>query len=184
MKECYEEQTLIAAAAQYAQAKGIPLTKMSWMLGSIMKVAENSLLNKLREATGNLRDDQSLEGIRKRLQTNAENDVVAQEDLEKRLGEVVTVKVLSIRTYGAVCQVEGTTRTLLLHLSEIANAFIHDVSEYLKPGDRFPAMLIVNVAGNLGLSTRRYKPLRKKRRRGVGDTEQLYLDHYGRLDDV
>jgi len=175
MKEKHEEKLLIAAAAKYARVKGVPLTKMSWALASVMDMPENNVLHRLREASGSIEADQSLEGLRKQLIDEVESDVLSSEDLEKKLGEVVMVEVLSVRTYGAICKVEGTTRTLLMHLSEIADAFIDDISEYVAPGDRFPAMLIVNAKGQLGLSARRVGGLKKKT-----DVEKKYAEFYSK----
>lgn len=168
-----EERVLIAAAAQYAKTKAVPLTKMSWALASVMSMSENNVLHRLREASENVDADQSLETIRKQLQEEAESDVLVSEDLEKKLGEVVNVEVLSVRTYGAICKVDGTTRTLLMHLSEVADAFIDDIGDYVAVGDRFPAMLIVNAKGQLGLSARRVESLEKKT-----DAEKQYVDFY------
>ena len=174
-----EEKVLVAAAARYAKVEGVPLTKMSWVLSSIMPIPENSMLHRLREASQNVEVDQSLESLRKQLIDEGESDVIATEDLEKRLGEVVTVEALSIKTYGVVCKVEGTTRTLLLHLSEIANAFISDIGDYVSVGDKFPALLIVNVKGQLGLSTKRIDSLKKK-----SDVEKAYKEFYYEAHDL
>jgi len=174
MRGTAEEKVLVAAAAQFAKAKSVPLTKMSWALAAVMNMPENNVLHRLREASESIQADQSLEGLRKQLEDEAESDVLVSEDLEKKLGEVVTVEVLSVRTYGAICKVDGTTRTLLMHLSEVADAFIDDIGDYVAVGDRFPAMLIVNAKGQLGLSARRIESLEKKKT----DAEKQYADFY------
>lgn len=157
-----EEKVFIAAAGNYAKAKGIPITKMCWVLSFIMNMPENNVLHRLRELGKDLEADQMVEAVRYQLEEECENDALVDEILEKKIGEPVLVEVLSVRTYGAVCQVVGTTRTLLLHLSEIGNAFIDNIGDYISIGDKFNAILIVNKKGQLGLSARRFAPLEKK----------------------
>ena len=96
-----------------------------------------------------------------------EEDLVAKDDyLEQKIGEIVKVRVVSVRTFGALCAVEDTTRTLLLHLSEIADEYIDDVSMYLEEGDEFLAMLIMNkVTNRLALSTKRVGTVKRKKPR-------------------
>lgn len=172
-----EEKVLLNAASRFARVKGVPMTKMAWALSSVMGMPENSVLHRLQDVEQDLDVDQSMEAVRRKLEEENESDVVRAEDLEKRVGDIVDVEALSVRTYGVVCKVRGTTRTLLLHLSEIADAFISDIAEYVETGDTFQAMLIVNRKGELGLSTRRFKPLERKDRPqdmdGVVDTEPV-----------
>lgn len=88
-----------------------------------------------------------------------------EEDLlEKHVGEIVKVRVLSVRTFGAICSVENTTRTLLLHLSEIADEYIDDVSMYLEEGDELFALLIMSKTTNrLALSTKGLGTVKRKK---------------------
>jgi predicted RNA-binding protein with RPS1 domain len=152
------EKTLLIAAAGYSRSRNISLTKIAWALSSILQKPENNVYHQLKEIDNNL-DTQLTEiyGI-KCLSSLLEDDAEVEDDLlETKLGEIVNVEVLSVKTFGAICKVENTSRTLLLHLSEVTDQFINDLSKYLKEGDKIQAMLILNPRNELGLSTRRIK---------------------------
>ena len=153
------EKILLIAAAGYSRSNNVSLSKISWALSAVMQKPENSIYHKLKEIDGSL-DEQlkDLYGVRNLL-AGIDDEVEKVEDdcLEDRIGEIVSIEVLSIKTFGAVCRVQGTSRTLLLHLSEVTNEFINDLGKHLKEGDQLEAMLILNPKGELGLSTRRIK---------------------------
>lgn len=151
-----QERELLEAAYKYAVKNELPLTKISWALSTILDRPDNAVYHKLKS----LDDEIELE-----FEPRVEREEVKEIEmpLEDRVGEIVKVEAVSVRTYGVVCSVEGTTRTLLLHISEVANEFIQDLSEYVEQGDKFNAMLIVNPEEELGLSTRRVAPLTQKR---------------------
>jgi len=161
------EQMVLISSVQYAQAKGIPFSKVAWALSTLVGRPDNVVYHQLCEMKDYLA--QAVAGVdvtrmsdyqnvlhQLRDQVVLDQEVGSEEEqLENRIGEVVKVRVLSVRTYGAVCSVLGTTRTLLLHLSEVADEFIDDLSKFMTVGDEFYAMLIVNPKNQLGLSTRR-----------------------------
>jgi predicted RNA-binding protein with RPS1 domain len=151
-----EERELLTAAYKYAVKNEIPLTKVSWALSSVIDRPDNAIYHKLKGLDGEV--EVELDQVPDRTEYKE-----VEAPLEDRLGEVVKVEAVSVRTYGVVCAVEGTTRTLLLHISEVANEFIQDLAEYVEQGDKFNAMLIVNPQEELGLSTRRVAPLTQKR---------------------
>lgn len=167
-----EEKVLIMAGLKFAQKVGMPMTKLAWGLSTIIGKPDNVLYHKVRETKRLLENDVELEElddirqieteVTQHLEEEEMNQDLAEEELEKRVGDIVKVRVVSVKSYGAICTVEGTVRTLLLHLSEVADEFIDDMSAYVMPGDEFYAMIIVNPKGQLGLSTRRVAPLKRR----------------------
>ena len=164
-----EERLLMLAGLAYAEETGMSKTKVAWGLSSIMGRTDSSVYSQLCTM-----DNRIPKGVWKLLDLGGteevqefEEDSVAKDDyLEQKIGEIVKVRVVSVRTYGAVCAVEDTTRTLLLHLSEIADEYIDDVRMYLEEGDRFLAMLIMNkVTNRLALSTKRIGTVKRKQPR-------------------
>ncbi len=152
------ENLLLIAATGYSRSNNISLTKIAWALSAIMQKPENNIYYKLKNLDSNLDEElKKLYGLR-----NLSNEVEEEMDqdfiddvLESKVGEIIDIEVLSVKTFGAVCKVEGSTRTLLLHVSELADQFIDDVRNYIKEGDKLKAMLILNPKGDLGLSTRK-----------------------------
>ncbi len=149
------ETLLLIAATGYSRTNNISLAKIAWALSAIMQKPENNIYHKLKSLDVNLdKDLEKLYGIRDMIEPDEEGDFI-DDVLESKIGEIVNIEVLSVKTFGAVCKVEDTTRTLLLHVSELADQFIDDVRKYIKEGDRLKAMLILNPKGDLGLSTRK-----------------------------
>lgn len=162
-----EEKLLMMAGLAYAEETGMSKTKIAWGLSSIMGRTDSSVYSQLCTM-----DNEIPKGVWKLLDLNDteevqefEEDLVVKDDyLEQKIGEIVKVRVVSVRTFGALCAIEDTTRTLLLHLSEIADEYIDDVSMYLEEGDEFLAMLIMNkVTNRLALSTKRVGTVKRKR---------------------
>ena len=54
--------------------------------------------------------------------------------MEYEVGTVLEGKVTSITKFGAFVALEGS-KSGLVHISEIANAYVNDVNDYLKVGD-------------------------------------------------
>ena len=54
--------------------------------------------------------------------------------MEYEVGTVLEGKVTSITKFGAFVALEGG-KSGLVHISEIANAYVNDVNDYLKVGD-------------------------------------------------
>ncbi len=151
------EKILLIAAVGYSRSSNISLAKISWALSSILQKPENTIYHKLKGFDMELDTElQELYTLRRLSDKVGDVDEEIEDDsLESRIGDIVTVEVLSVKTFGAVCRIEDTTRTLLLHLSEVANDFITDVKDYVWEGDKIKAMLILNPKGQLGLSTRK-----------------------------
>ena len=77
-------------------------------------------------------------------------------DLE--IGAILDGKVTGITKFGAFVQLPGGVSGLV-HISEIANAFVSDINEYLKVGDPVSVKVIgVNEAGKINLSIKQTLP--------------------------
>ena len=167
-----EEKVLIMAGLNFAQKAGMPMTKLAWGLSTIIGKPDNVLYHKVREAKQLLENDVAFEEldnigqletkVTQQLEEEEMDQDLTEEELEKRVGDIVKVRAVSVKSYGAICTVDGTVRTLLLHVSEVADEFIDDMSSYVMPGEEFYAMIIVNPKGQLGLSTRRVTPLKRR----------------------
>lgn len=69
-----------------------------------------------------------------------------------QVGEILEGKVTGITKFGAFVQLPGGTSGLV-HISEIANAFVNDVNDYLHMGDMVKVKVIgINEAGKINLS--------------------------------
>lgn len=77
-------------------------------------------------------------------------------DLE--VGEILEGKVTGITKFGAFVQLPGGASGLV-HISEIANAFVNDVNDFLKMGDAVKVKVIsINEAGKINLSIKQTLP--------------------------
>lgn len=70
------------------------------------------------------------------------------------VGTIVSGLVTGITNFGAFVELE-TGQTGLVHISEVADAYVKDINEYLKVGDRITVKVInVDGRGKIGLSIR------------------------------
>jgi len=149
-----EEHQLLEAGLKFVQTSGVPMTKVAWGLASIIGRQDNAVYHRMQSmASGSFDPTAELD-----------EDVTDEDErLDRRVGEVVAARVASIKSYGALCVVEGTTRALLLHVSEIADEYIDDVNEYLAVGDVVQAILVVSTKEDrLALSTKRIGTVKRK----------------------
>ena len=78
--------------------------------------------------------------------------------MEYEVGTVLEGKVTSITKFGAFVALEGG-KSGLVHISEIANAYVNDVNDYLKVGDAVKVKILsVNEAGKINLSIKQAQP--------------------------
>ena len=77
-------------------------------------------------------------------------------DLE--VGEVLEGKVTGITKFGAFVQLPGGVSGLV-HISEIASAFVNDVNDYLSMGETVKVKILsINEAGKINLSIKQAQP--------------------------
>mgnify|MGYP002351163600 FL=1 len=73
------------------------------------------------------------------------------------VGSVLEGRVTGITRFGAFIDI-GEGRTGLVHISEIADAFVHDVNDYLKHNDVVRVKVIAVESGRVGLSIKQADP--------------------------
>lgn len=73
------------------------------------------------------------------------------------VGSVLEGRVTGITRFGAFIDI-GEGRTGLVHISEIADAFVHDVNDYLKHNDIVRVKIIAVESGRVGLSIKQADP--------------------------
>ena len=79
------------------------------------------------------------------------------------VGNIVEGKVTGITNFGAFVELaEG--KTGLVHISEVADAYVHDIKDYLKENDMVKVKIINMRDGKIGLSIRQVNG-------GSGDAE-------------
>ena len=79
----------------------------------------------------------------------------APKTLADYLGHEVLVKCYSITAYGAFCHIIGTDVQALLHVSKVSEEYVSDISDYVKIGQEFPALVIKSqVPGKYALDIR------------------------------
>lgn len=70
------------------------------------------------------------------------------------VGTIVSGLVTGITNFGAFVELE-TGQTGLVHISEVADAYVKDINDYLKVGERITVKVInVDGRGKIGLSIR------------------------------
>jgi len=69
------------------------------------------------------------------------------------VGSIVEGTVTGITSFGAFVELPGGT-TGLVHISEVADAYVHDVKDYLKENDKVKVKVISIKEGKIGLSIR------------------------------
>ena len=75
--------------------------------------------------------------------------------MDLTVGTIVDGKVKSITKFGAFISLPGN-RTGMVHISEIAHAYVSDIHEYLTEGQDVKVMVIsVDPAGKINLSIKR-----------------------------
>jgi len=80
------------------------------------------------------------------------------------VGSIVQGKVTGITTFGAFVQLEDG-RTGLVHISEIADAYVRDIRDYVKENDVVRVKVINVQDGKIGLSIRQANGSPPERRR-------------------
>ena len=74
------------------------------------------------------------------------------------VGSILEGVVTGITKFGAFVELPGGV-TGLVHISEVADAYVKDVNEYLKESDRVSVKVInVDAQGKIGLSIKQARP--------------------------
>lgn len=87
--------------------------------------------------------------------------------MEYTVGQIVEGRVRSLTKFGAFVALPGGA-TGLVHISEVANTYVTEVSEFLHEGDEVKVMVIGTEGGKISLSVKRTLPPPEKRPRPSG----------------
>ncbi len=118
------------------------------------------VIRKIVEETGatiNIEDD----GVVQIASSDAEKSKRAMDRIrmlteEVEVGRIYTVRVKQVLNFGALCELLGTGKQGLVHISELADKYIKKVDEVVKIGDEFPAKVYeIDEQGRLNLSRKR-----------------------------
>ena len=77
--------------------------------------------------------------------------------MELTVGTVLEGKVKSITNFGAFVALPEN-KTGMVHISEVANAFVSDIRQHLTEGQDVKVMVIGNENGKINLSIKRLEP--------------------------
>jgi len=85
--------------------------------------------------------------------------------MELTVGAVLEGKVKSITNFGAFISLPEN-KTGMVHISEVANAYVSDIRQYLTEGQDVKVMVIGMDNGKINLSIKRLEPKRENPGRG------------------
>ena len=89
--------------------------------------------------------------------------------MELTVGAILEGKVKSITNFGAFVSLPEN-KTGMVHISEVANAFVSDIRQHLTEGQDVKVMVIGNENGKINLSIKRLEP--KPQRENGGDFQR------------
>ena len=84
--------------------------------------------------------------------------------MELSVGTIIEGKVKSITNFGAFIALPEN-KTGMVHISEVANAYVSDIRQHLTEGQDVKVMVIGNENGKINLSIKRLEP--KHQREGA-----------------
>lgn len=93
-------------------------------------------------------------------------------------GSILEGVVKGITNFGAFVELPGGT-TGLVHISEVADAYVKDVNDYLKENDRVMVKVInVDQDGKIGLSIKQANPNyeAKKAKKNTRESQESFED--------
>ena len=89
----------------------------------------------------------------------------AKQTMELTVGAILEGKIKSITNFGAIVALPEN-KTGMVHISEVANAFVSDIRQHLTEGQDVKVMVIGTENGKINLSIKRLEP--KPQRENTG----------------
>ena len=77
--------------------------------------------------------------------------------MELQVGSILEGKVTTITKFGAFVALEGG-KSGLVHISEIANAFVNDVHDFVQEGQSVKVLVLSTENGKINLSIKKAQP--------------------------
>lgn len=99
--------------------------------------------------------------------------------MELTVGAVLEGKVKSITNFGAFISLPEN-KTGMVHISEVANAYVSDIRQHLTEGQDVKVMVIGNENGKINLSIKRLEP--KPQRENTGNRNNFRDNNAPRQD--
>jgi len=99
------------------------------------------------------------------------------------VGSILEGRVTGITNFGAFVEL-GEGKTGLVHISEVADDYVHDIKDYLKENDIVKVKVINIKDGMIGLSIRQVNnpsPAARKPARGRGRGPKSFEDKLSRF---
>jgi S1 RNA binding domain protein len=93
----------------------------------------------------------------------------AEHIMELTVGAVLEGKIKSITNFGAFVSLPEN-KTGMVHISEVANAYVSDIRQHLTEGQDVKVMVIGTENGKINLSIKRLEP--KQQREGNGNFQR------------
>ena len=91
-----------------------------------------------------------------------------KQTMELTVGAVLEGKVKSITNFGAFVALPEN-KTGMVHISEVANAYVSDIRQHLTEGQDVKVMVIGNENGKINLSIKRLEPKPQRENRRAAD---------------
>ncbi len=86
--------------------------------------------------------------------------------MELTVGTVLEGKVKSITNFGAFISLPEN-KTGMVHISEVANAYVNDIRQHLTEGQEVKVMVIGTEGGKINLSIKRLEPKPQRENNGA-----------------
>ena len=81
--------------------------------------------------------------------------------MEPQVGSILEGKVTTITKFGAFVAL-GNGKSGLVHISEIANAFVNDVHDFLQEGQTVKVLVLSTENGKINLSIKKALPQQER----------------------
>ena len=91
--------------------------------------------------------------------------------MELTVGTILEGKVKSITNFGAFVALPEN-KTGMVHISEVANAYVSDIRQHLTEGQDVKVVVIGNENGRLNLSIKRLEPKQQPQRENAAPARQ------------
>jgi len=90
-----------------------------------------------------------------------------------KTGDIVEAEIFKITSFGAFTKLEDG-RKALIHISQIANGFVENISDHLKLGDRVTARVLKVEAGKIDLTLK--APKQQQQVRSYPDNKEFRVN--------
>ena len=90
-----------------------------------------------------------------------------------KAGDIVEAEIFKITSFGAFVKLQDGSRALI-HISQIADGFVENISDHLKLGDKVNAMVLKMEAGKIDLTLK--APKQQQQPRSYPDNKEFRIN--------